>query len=65
MPIAELARRERVRHQSMTRTVTLLERGGLAIQRPDPTNGRQVAVFATPADRRLLERERATRRRHG
>ena len=61
LSIAELARRERVKHQSMSRTVGLLEQAGLVTQAPDPANGRQAAVTATAAGRAELDRERHAR----
>ncbi|MGA5302661.1 MarR family winged helix-turn-helix transcriptional regulator [Nucisporomicrobium flavum] len=61
LPIAELARRERVRHQSMTRTVGLLAEQGLVALAPGETDRRQVVVTITPAGVRRLDAERRHR----
>ncbi|MDR7275276.1 MarR family winged helix-turn-helix transcriptional regulator [Catenuloplanes atrovinosus] len=60
LSIADLARREAVRHQSMTRTVGLLADQHLVTLRPDALDRRQVVVVITPAGTiRLTEARRA------
>ncbi|MEE1785031.1 MarR family transcriptional regulator [Streptomyces sp. SP17BM10] len=59
--VAELADRQRVRHQSMARTVTLLAGAGLVTQEPHPTDGRKLLVTATEAGRTALLEQRARR----
>ena len=61
LSIAELARRERVRHQSMTRTVTLLADQGLVALGSAETDRRQVVVAITPPGVRRLGAERQSR----
>ncbi|XVV10295.1 MarR family winged helix-turn-helix transcriptional regulator [Actinoplanes sp. CA-131856] len=56
--IAELARREQVRHQSMTRTVHLLHDQGFAELRPHETDRRQVIVEISSKGRAALAGER-------
>ena len=46
--IADLARAERVRPQSMGATVATLEEAGLVSRTPHPTDGRQVHISLTP-----------------
>ncbi|MFJ2861809.1 MarR family winged helix-turn-helix transcriptional regulator [Kitasatospora sp. NPDC087314] len=59
--VAELATRQRVRHQSMARTVALLTEAGLVTQQPHPTDGRKLLVTATGAGRAALLEQRARR----
>ncbi|MDH6704120.1 DNA-binding MarR family transcriptional regulator [Kitasatospora sp. MAA19] len=59
--VAELASRQRVRHQSMARTVALLTEAGLVTQQPHPTDGRKLLVTATGAGRAALLEQRARR----
>ncbi|MFD4671259.1 MarR family transcriptional regulator [Lentzea sp. NPDC058450] len=61
LSIAELARREQVRHQSMARTVGLLQDAGLISVDAHPQDRRQVVVTATPAGRECLKRDRTAR----
>ncbi|MEU8512126.1 MarR family transcriptional regulator [Kitasatospora sp. NPDC048722] len=59
--VAELAEHQRVRHQSMARTVALLTEAGLVTQGPHPTDGRKLLVTATGAGRDALLEQRARR----
>ncbi|MGW3075934.1 MarR family winged helix-turn-helix transcriptional regulator [Kitasatospora sp. NPDC001132] len=59
--VAELAALQRVRHQSMTRTVALMTEAGLVTQQPHPTDGRKLLVTATEAGRSALFDQRARR----
>ncbi|MFE2408714.1 MarR family winged helix-turn-helix transcriptional regulator [Kitasatospora sp. NPDC059408] len=59
--VAELAERQRVRHQSMARTVALLTEAGLVTQGPHPTDGRKLLVTATGAGHDALLEQRARR----
>ncbi|MFJ7276353.1 MarR family winged helix-turn-helix transcriptional regulator [Kitasatospora sp. NPDC098663] len=59
--VAELAGLQRVRHQSMARTVALLMEAGLVTQQPHPTDGRKLLVTATGAGRAALLEQRARR----
>ncbi|MGW2869772.1 MarR family winged helix-turn-helix transcriptional regulator [Kitasatospora sp. NPDC001225] len=59
--IAELAALQRVRHQSMARTVALMTEAGLVVQQPHPTDGRKLLVTATGAGRTALLDQRARR----
>ncbi|MQS11751.1 MarR family transcriptional regulator [Streptomyces kaniharaensis] len=59
--VAELAARQRVRHQSMARTVALLTEAGLVTQQPHATDGRKLLVTATEAGRAALLEQRARR----
>ncbi|MGF1428877.1 MarR family winged helix-turn-helix transcriptional regulator [Kitasatospora sp. LaBMicrA B282] len=61
---AELADRQRVRHQSMARTVTLLLQAGLIRQEPHPTDGRKLVLTATEAGRATLHEQRRRREVH-
>ena len=61
LSIPELARRGRVRHQSMTRTVGLLAGQGLVTLGAADTDRRQVVVTITPAGVRRLDAERQSR----
>ncbi|SNY75410.1 DNA-binding transcriptional regulator, MarR family [Paractinoplanes atraurantiacus] len=59
--IAELARREQVRHQSMTRTVHLLHDQGFVALKPHETDRRQVVVEISDEGRAALAGERRHR----
>ncbi|MFE7593171.1 MarR family winged helix-turn-helix transcriptional regulator [Kitasatospora sp. NPDC057512] len=59
--VAELAALQRVRHQSMARTVALMTEAGLVVQQPHPTDGRKLLVTATGAGRTALLDQRARR----
>jgi DNA-binding MarR family transcriptional regulator len=59
--VSDLAAKERVRHQSMTQTVTDLEADGFVQRRPDPGDRRRVLVSLTKAGRRALEEDRRQR----
>jgi DNA-binding MarR family transcriptional regulator len=59
--VSDLAAKERVRHQSMTQTVTDLEADGFVERRPDPVDRRRVLVTLTKAGRRALEEDRRQR----
>ncbi|MDP9793828.1 DNA-binding MarR family transcriptional regulator [Catenuloplanes nepalensis] len=61
LSIADLARREGVRHQSMTRTVHLLAEQHLVTLTPDPLDRRQVVVVITPAGSARLTEARHAR----
>ncbi|MCX4752162.1 MarR family winged helix-turn-helix transcriptional regulator [Kitasatospora purpeofusca] len=59
--VAELAALQRVRHQSMARTVALLTEAGLVTQQPHTTDRRKLLVTATEAGRTALHEQRARR----
>ncbi|MFJ4669190.1 MarR family winged helix-turn-helix transcriptional regulator [Kitasatospora purpeofusca] len=59
--VAELAVLQRVRHQSMARTVALLTESGLVTQQPHSTDRRKLLVTATGAGRAALYEQRARR----
>ncbi|WP_328957259.1 MarR family winged helix-turn-helix transcriptional regulator [Kitasatospora purpeofusca] len=59
--VAELAVRQRVRHQSMARTVALLTEAGLVTQQPHTTDRRKLLVTATEAGSAALHEQRARR----
>lgn len=61
LPLSRLAAVERVSPPAMTKTVTALERAGLARRAPSTVDRRLVLVEATDAGRELLERGRAAR----
>jgi len=61
LSIAELARLDEVRHQSMTRTVNLLADRELVVVGPVDTDRRKVAVTITDRGRRQLAEQRHTR----
>ena len=61
LSIAELARREQVRHQSMTRTVGLLAEQGLVELGTAETDRRQVVVAITGEGSERLATERHAR----
>ncbi|GAA1983018.1 MarR family winged helix-turn-helix transcriptional regulator [Kitasatospora viridis] len=58
---AELADRQRVRHQSMARTVSQLREAGLIRQEPHPTDGRKLVLHATEAGTAVLQEQRRRR----
>ncbi|WP_232247749.1 MarR family winged helix-turn-helix transcriptional regulator [Kitasatospora azatica] len=58
---AELAERQRVRHQSMARTVHQLLQAGLIGQQPHPTDGRKLVLHATEAGVATLHDQRTRR----
>ncbi|WP_371482328.1 MarR family winged helix-turn-helix transcriptional regulator [Kitasatospora sp. NBC_00315] len=58
---SELAARQRVRHQSMARTVALLTDAGLVHQERHATDGRKLLVAATAAGTAALLAQRARR----
>ncbi|MBM2618196.1 MarR family transcriptional regulator [Actinoplanes sp. LDG1-06] len=61
LSIADLARRERVKHQSMTRTVGLLESQGLVTLAPAEHDRRQMVVAVTGAGAARLGEQRQVR----
>ncbi|MGV9263519.1 MarR family winged helix-turn-helix transcriptional regulator [Kitasatospora sp. NPDC003701] len=61
LTVSELAARQRVRHQSMARTVTLLTGAGLVTQEPHATDGRKLLITPTEAGRAALAEQRARR----
>ena len=61
LSIADLARREQVRHQSMTRTVSLLKDQDLVAASTVQTDRRQVVILITEAGARRLADERRRR----
>ncbi|MFC8450969.1 MarR family winged helix-turn-helix transcriptional regulator [Kitasatospora sp. NPDC057223] len=58
---SDLAARQRVRHQSMARTVSLLTGAGLVRQERHATDGRKLLVAATGAGTDALHAQRARR----
>ncbi|WP_426593489.1 MarR family winged helix-turn-helix transcriptional regulator [Cellulomonas sp. McL0617] len=61
LAITELAERERVRHQSMARTVKLLAEQGMVDLTPDDVDRRRVIVAITSPGRDRLEQQRHDR----
>jgi DNA-binding MarR family transcriptional regulator len=59
--LSNLARDEGMNPDMVSRIVGKLEKSGLVVQRPGPTDGGVVFVEATPAGRRLYERIRTER----
>ena len=59
--IAELARRRRIRHQSMSGTVAELEARGWVTRSPDPADRRSVVVTATDAGAAAIDESRQRR----
>ncbi len=59
--LGELAQREGVKPPSMTRIAAALERDALVVRRTDPADRRRAWLEATPAGRRLVERNRRQR----
>ena len=55
---SELARIERVKRPTVTRTLGCLEREGLIARTPDPADGRSALVSVNPAGRERLRRLR-------
>ncbi|MDH6109906.1 DNA-binding MarR family transcriptional regulator [Kitasatospora sp. MAP12-15] len=58
---SELAERQRVRHQSMARTVALLVETGLVRQERHPSDGRKLVLTATEAGTQALLAQRRSR----
>lgn len=61
MRLSELTASERVTQPAMTQLVTRLERDGLAVRSPDPSDGRAVLVQLTPAGAKVVESRRKER----
>ncbi|MEU8107772.1 MarR family transcriptional regulator [Nonomuraea muscovyensis] len=61
MRLSELTASERVTQPAMTQLVTRLERDGLAVRSPDPSDRRAVLVQVTPAGARVVESRRKER----
>jgi DNA-binding MarR family transcriptional regulator len=61
MRLSELTASERVTQPAMTQLVTRLERDGLAVRSPDPSDGRAVLVQITPAGAKAVESRRQER----
>ncbi|MET4159979.1 MarR family transcriptional regulator [Agromyces sp. PvR057] len=59
--VAELARLESVRPQSMSATVAELHDAGIVDRRPDPADGRARLVFLTDAAQSAIQRARANK----
>jgi DNA-binding MarR family transcriptional regulator len=59
--IAQLARRRRIRHQSMSGTVAELEARGWVTRSPDPADRRSVVVTATDEGTAAIEESRSSR----
>lgn len=51
--IADLARAEGVKHQSMRTAITTLEEMGLVERKPHPTDGRQINIALTQAGKKM------------
>lgn len=62
-PTSDLARRLHLDRTTLTRTLTLLEKAGLAARQPDPADGRVRRVTITPAGLSKLQEGRAAWRR--
>lgn len=61
-PQKEIAESASVRQETMTATLTRMERDGLVVRRPNPDDGRSMLVALTPAAReKLPEVEEAAR----
>ncbi len=61
MRLSELTASERVTQPAMTQLVTRLERDGLAVRSPDPSDRRAVLVQVTPAGAKVVESRRKER----
>jgi DNA-binding MarR family transcriptional regulator len=61
LTLGALAATEQVRPPTMTRIVAALERAGLVVREPEPTDGRAVLIRATPSGQQLLAEGRARR----
>lgn len=61
LSIAALARRRRIRHQSMSATVVELETQGLVGRSPDPDDARGVLVALTSAGSEMIAQSRLRR----
>lgn len=58
---SQLAGAERVRPQSMATTIAGLERHGMVVRTPDPTDGRRQLIDLTPVGRSHGENDRKVR----
>src|SRR3954454_744266 len=58
LPPSELAEIERVKRPTVTRTLACLEREGLIVRTPDPTDGRSALVAISGAGHERLRRLR-------
>ncbi|MEV7203339.1 MarR family winged helix-turn-helix transcriptional regulator [Streptomyces griseoluteus] len=56
--VSDLAAAERVRHQSVAATVSVLEERALVSRRQDPSDGRRQLVFVTDSGHAFLEDRR-------
>lgn len=61
LTVGDLARLERVKPPSMTRTVNCLADAGLVLRRAHETDGRQVVVEITESAQQLLDADRRRR----
>ncbi|HJR64115.1 MAG TPA: MarR family transcriptional regulator [Gemmatimonadaceae bacterium] len=61
LTLGALAAAEQVRPPTMTRLVDALERLGLVTRRPDPEDGRQILIEATPKGKAVMMAGRARR----
>lgn len=59
--IASLARRRRVKHQSMSGAIVELESQGLVVRTPDPLDGRGVLIDLTEAGSAMVDESRTRR----
>lgn len=59
--LSELKASEQVTQPAITQLVTRLERDGLVVRRPDPTDGRAVLVHITPEGARVVRGRRESR----
>ena len=61
LSIAQLARRRKIRHQSMSATVADLQGQGLVARTPDPADGRGVLIELTASGSAMIRESRLTR----
>jgi DNA-binding MarR family transcriptional regulator len=61
LTLGALARHENVQPPSMTRTVNYLEKMGMLVREPDPTDRRQVLLRVSDPGRQMLDAERKRR----
>jgi DNA-binding MarR family transcriptional regulator len=61
LTLGALARHENVQPPSMTRTVNCLDRMGMLVREPDPTDRRQVLLRVSGPGKKLLNAERKRR----
>ena len=61
LSIAQLARKRKIRHQSMSATVADLEAQGLVARAPDPADGRGVLIELTESGSAMIRESRLTR----